>query len=366
MLTTLGRRRFLIGSSALAAGALAAPAIVHAQSTELNIMGTDPFLPKDIRDRFTAETGVRINLKQNTDASQTFNLLSSEGEKKSTDMAVIAGHRLYSYIAVDVIDPIDAARLPAMSVLNPLYSDNPAQFINGQRYGVPIAIGFNLIATRKGVVSDADADSWSSVFEDTYAGRVTMRPGSALYAALFYRGMQDAWLNYDGDPEPVEKAFAELREYVVSRKGVLRKWYSTTTEVQQLMLGNEVDVAQGLNEGIVPLVLADPSLAQGVPKEGAMGWTMNYSLIKGGANQDNAYRFIDFLLSQTEAAASMVRSSGNISTFQDTTTGLTEDEIRAYSFGEEQLKRITWLDVKGADDTRYMLLDKYSAGLMEA
>lgn len=362
------RRQFLKTTGA-AATVLASPAILRqasAASGELNIMGSDIYVPKPIRDKFTKETGIRVNFRRTTDASQTFNMLAVEGSEKSTDMAIIAGHRLYSYIAVDTLDPIDISRLPGFSNINTLYTEDPSQFVEGERFGVPLLIGFNLLGSRTDSVDPALAESWASIFGDTYAGRVTMRPGSALFAAMFYRDMQDTWLDYDGNAAPVEAALQELREYVISRKHVLRKWYESTSEVQQLLIGNEVDVAQGLNGGIVPLVAQDPAFGRAIPKEGAMGWTMNYSLIKGGRNQENAYRFIDMVLSMPDAAGALVRSTGNISTFVDPTAGLTGEEAAAFSFDDAALSRISWLDVKGADDPRYALLDKYTAGIVEA
>lgn len=364
----LSRRNFLKTAAATTVTGLAMPALIGRANAAgvINIVGHDSYVPKELRDRFTAETGIAVNFRVTTDQSQIFNLLAAEGDQRQTDMSIIAGHRMFSYIATDYLEPIDESRLPGMAKINPVYRDADAQFIQGQRYGVPVLTGFAMMASRSGVVAPEDADTWETIFGDKYAGRVTMRPGSALYAAMFHLGLQDVWTGYDGDAAPVEAMLQQCREYVISRKHVLRKWYDTTAEFQQLYLGNEIDAGMGFTETAMLLAVADDSVQPGIPREGTTGWTYNYSLFKGSANQDNAYQFIDFLLNQPEIGAAMTRSSGSLSTFVDATTGLSEAEANAVSFTDEELSRITWLDVKGVDDNRYALLDQYGAGLREA
>jgi spermidine/putrescine transport system substrate-binding protein len=364
----LTRRHFMQSAAATAAVTLAMPAIVgraHAAGV-VNIVGHDSYVPKDLRAKFTQETGIEINMRVTTDQAQIFNLLAAEGDQRQTDMSIIAGHRMFAYIATDYLAEIDESRLPGMSKINPVYRDADAQFIGGKRFGVPVLTGFAMMASRKGVVTPEDAQTWETIFGDKYAGRVTLRPGSALYAAMFHLGLQDVWTGYDGDSAAVEAMLKECREYAVSRKHVLRKWYDTTAEFQQLYIGNEIDAGMGFTETAMLLSVADDSVQPGIPVEGTTGWTHNYSLFKGSANQDNAYKFVDFLLNQPDIGASMTRSSGSLSTFVDATSGLSAAEAAAVSFSDEELSRITWLDVKGADDNRYGLLDQYSAGIREA
>lgn len=362
------RRRFIKSAAATAAVGLAMPAVIgRAQSAGvINIVGHDSYVPRELRDAFTEETGITINFRTTTDQSQIFNLLAAEGNQRQTDMSIIAGHRMFAYIATDYLEPIDESRLPGLANINPIYRDADAQFIGGVRYGVPVLTGFSIMASRRGVIEPEDAESWDTLFGDKYAGRVTLRPGSAIYAAMFQLGLQDVWTGYDGDSAAVEAMLQECREYVISRKHVLRTWYDSTAEFQQLYIGNEVDSGQGFTEAAMVLALADSSVQPGVPVEGTTGWTHNYSLFKGSVNQDNAYQFIDFLLNQPEIGASMTRASGSLSTFLDPTAGLNEDEAAALTYTDEQLSRVVWLDVKGADDDRYDLLDQYGAGLREA
>ncbi|MBJ7578440.1 extracellular solute-binding protein [Devosia sp. MC532] len=364
----LNRRGFLKAGAATLATGLAMPALIgraHAAGV-VNIVGHDSYVPKDLREKFTQETGIVINLRSTTDQSQIFNLLAAEGDQRQTDMSIIAGHRMFAYIATDYLAEIDESKLPGMSKINPVYRDADAQFIQGKRYGIPVLTGFAMMASRKGVVAPEDTETWETIFGDKYAGRVTLRPGSALYAAMFHLGLQDVWTGYNGDSAAVEAMLKECREYAISRKHVLRKWYDTTAEFQQLYFGNEIDAGMGFTETAMLLAGADSSVQPGIPVEGTTGWTYNYSLFKNSANQENTYKFIDFLLQQESIGSSMTRSSGSLSTFLDATSGLTEAEAQAIQFSDEQLKRITWLDVKGADDNRYGLLDQYGAGLREA
>lgn len=360
------RRKFIKNTAALSTALFIPPVIGRAQaSMQINVMSQDAFIPKDVRDKFTAETGIAVNFRQGiSDIGQVFNLLATEAENPETDLIVAGGHRMYSYIVADMLQPLDEARLPGLAAINPMYLDHPSQFIDGKRYGIPVMIGFYIMASRAPVVSQADTETWASVFEDTYAGRCTLRPGSALYAAMFYKGLQDTWFNYSGDIASIEAMFEECLAFVNERKHVLRKWYEQAAELQQLFVSNEVDIGQGMNEGVMRMVKADPTIQRGIPKEGAIGYSLNYAIPKAAPNEEAVYTFVNYLLSDPGIAGSMIRSSGNLSTFTNGTAGLDEADQKLYHFSDDELSRIGLLDTKGADDTRYEILDKYTAQIV--
>lgn len=362
---TLNRRHFVGGAAALTATLAMPPTIGRAQSSSLNIMGNPNSVPQDIRDRFTADTGIQINFRVTTDASQLFNLVASEGTRQ-TDLAVIAGNRMFPFVAADYVEAVDETALPNLDKLNPVYLEADAQFIGGERYGLPLLSHFGLITSRQGSIEDEDLADLETLFGEKYAGRITYRPGSALLMAMFNLGLQDAWFGFDGDPAPVQAMFEETRAYVIERKHHMRTWYESAAEVQQMLFGNEVDTAFCFPDAAIPMVLADSAITARIPQQGIWGYTENYAFFKDSPNREAAYQFVDYLLGQPQAGASISNHSGSLSTFIDATSGLDEAQIAAMTFPDEDLARVLFLDVRGADDNRFDLLDQYTAGLREA
>ncbi len=368
MIERISRRTILQGAAAVG-GMLAMPAIVRGQSGGVvNVLGASQFFPQSMRDRFKQETGITVQYRQGaTDASQIFNLLASEGQRE-TDIVLAYGHRNFPFIAAGYFEEIDESQIPNLNKINPVYLNSPAQKVDGVRYGIPVSAGFMLSVFRNSVVPEAERDTWETVFGDAHAGRLTWRSGGLLLAQIFYHGVQDAWFKFENTPEGVarlEDAFKMIQSWVSQNKHKIVKWYETAAEAQQLFYGNEVDVSQGTTDVVMPLVAADPDYGRAIPKEGAHGFTANYSVTTGAPHRDDAYKFIDFLLGQPDTNGEMIRSAGGVSTMLDTTAGLTEEEAALYAFSEEELSRISWLSILSADDPRFPLQDKYVATLKE-
>lgn len=368
---SITRRRFL-KSTAVAGGALAMPGIIGRAraASVVNVLGQSSVMPPQaFRDKFTAETGIEIRLKSGiTDSSQIFNLLAAEGSNRETDMIVVPAQSLFSFTATGMLDPLADAEVPGLANINPIYLNWPGALIDGKRYGIPVAAYANLIVYRNGVVDEADGQSWNAVFGDKYAGRITLREGGALPSAMFALGLSDIWWDFKGgDPAPIEQLLIKCREFVIARKHVLRKWYRTAAEFQQLFLTNEIDVGQGLSQHAMPLVVSDPAtFKRVVPIEGTNGSTQNYCIVAGAANREGALKFINAFLTEPNMSGAMTRSTGVMSTFSDPTAGLNEQEKQAFFFSDEELARIRWQNVTSAQDPRFPLQEKYTVGLSDA
>jgi spermidine/putrescine transport system substrate-binding protein len=210
---------------------------------------------------------------------------------------------------------------------------------------------------------------WEAVFGDKHAGRISWRAGGLPLVVPYYLGTSDAWTTFDGSPEAVaklEESFKGVQTYVSEHKKNILKWYETAAEAQQLFYGDEIDISQGLPDVVMPLVVEDPDYGRSIPEEGTYGFTANYSITKGAPHEDNAYKFVNFLLSQPDANGAMIRSAGGASTMFDNTAGLSATEAKAYAFSDEELARIDMLSVLGVDDPRFPMLDKVVSTLKEA
>lgn len=359
-------RRQFVQSAAAVGGALAMPATIgRAQSAgELNILGTNVTEPNGpLIAKFTEETGITVNVRGSTETGMHATILSQEQE--ITDLINNPSQGLWSIVKLDLLEPIDESRIEGLDRINPIYMTEEDLF-NGQRIAIPMALSWAMLATRIPEVAEQDSETWAAVFEDKYAGRVTLRPGGALQAALAYIGKYDAFSKYTGDEPALRAALQEARDFIVSRKRVYLRWYEEKAEVQQMFAADEIAVAHSLMAIAVPLAQNDDTIRARTPKEGAQGNVRNLSIVKNAKNMDNAYKFLNFMLKNEDTPAMVARWSGGPSSFKDSTAGLTEQEAVWYQYSDAILGRILVSKTYGPNDNKEALVEEYIVGLRDA
>jgi spermidine/putrescine transport system substrate-binding protein len=365
MMKPITRRHFVASATALG-GALAMPATIgRAQSAgELNILGTNVTEPNGpLIKKFMQETGIKVNVRGSTETGMHATILSQEQE--ITDLINNPSQGLWSIVKLDLLQPIDDSRLDGLDRINPIYVTERDLF-NGKRIAVPMALSWAMLATRTTEVPEKDAESWAAVFENKYAGRVTLRPGGALQAALAYIGKYDAFSKYTGDEPALRAALKEARDFIIARKKNYLRWYEEKAEVQQMFAADEIAVAHSLMAIAVPLAQNDSTIRARTPKEGAQGNVRNLSIVKNAKNLDNAYKFINFMLKNKDTPAMVARWSGGPSTFKDSTTGLTEKEALWYQYSDDILGRILVSKTYGPNDNKEALVEEYIVGMRDA
>jgi spermidine/putrescine transport system substrate-binding protein len=359
-------RRTFVKTTAAAGAYLAMPAIVgRAQSAgELNILGTNLVEPNGaLAKKFFDETGIKVNVRGSTETGMHATILSQEQE--ITDLINNPSQGLWAIVKLDLLEAIDEGKLEGLDRINPnLMTD--AELFNGKRIALPFAMSWAMLATRTTEVPDEDAESWGAVFGDKYAGRVTLRPGGALQAALAYIGKYDAFSQYTGDEPKLRAALKEARDFIVAHKANYLKWYEEAAEVQQMFAADEIAVAHSLMAIAVPLAQKDSTIRARTPVEGAQGNVRNLSVVKNAKNMDNAYKFLNFMLKNQDTPAMIARWSGGPSTFNDSTTGLTPEEAIWYNYSPDVLGRILVSKTYGPDDNKEALVEEYIVGLRDA
>ena len=93
-----------------------------------------------------------------------------------------------------------------------------------------------------------------------------------------------------------------------------------------------------------------------IPREGSYGFVYTFNIANNAPNTDNAYLFLDALLSSPEIGAAMTKASGFISTYKDVSQHLSELERKSTSFSDEQLANMQFFRAE-ANELKYSLVD---------
>lgn len=354
------RRRFL-QSTAAGLGAIAAPNIIRsrsaaAQSNVVNVWTYAGFLPDEFKLEFESETGIAIQERLVDDQGKQFNLLVAEQPNPTADVVTIAGHRFEQFITGELLEPIDVGRLENWGAINPVYSESEWLTFEGERWGVPMLLGAEVLAYNTEVVTPEEADSWAVMFDPKYQGQTAYIIQDMMSVVMLYLGYDGTMVEYLDDPEMAEQVVNETRDFMIEHKGMVRKFYEAPAEVQQMFINQDIVVAQTWSGPASKLIMDGLPVDMTVPREGSFSFVYNFNVTRNGPNQENAYTLLDAVLANPAVGTEMTRASGFISTIVGAEEGLTDLEKQAASFSDEELSRLVFFDTR-ADSIKYPLVD---------
>jgi len=355
----MNRRRFL-GTSAVGAAALASPAYLRRASAqgsgEVNIWTYNQFVPDAFKDQFEAETGIKVNVRLVDDQGKQFNLLAAEAPEPTVDIVTVAGHRFLQFIGSELLAPMDTDRLSNWGSINPTFSESDWATINGNKWGAPILSGMEVLSYNTEFVSAEEAETWDTLFSETYSGQTAYIIQDMLSIVMLMLGYDGNMVAYMDDPVKAAAIVEEAKAFLIEKKPLVRKYYESGAEVQQMFVNQDIVLGHSWNGPAAALINDGFPLGMSIPKEGSYGFVYTFNVANNAPNADNAYTFLNAILASPEIGASMTKASGFISTYKDASNHLTDLEKKSTSFPEEQLANLQFFRAE-ANEMKYGLVD---------
>jgi spermidine/putrescine-binding protein len=339
---------------------LAAPAVLRARRADaagvLNVTAYDGFIPPAFRQRFEAETGIEVRVRLASSQSPELNLLIAERPSPLTDLCTVTGNRIHQFFDAQVIEPLDTKRLKNWSCINPLYTETDWIAVDGATMAVPLLLGAEVLVYSTEKVAPVP-DSWGAMFDPRNKRRTAYVIEDFLQCTMLYQGADGTFAAYVDNPGEAQHAVNAARDKLISNKAQVLKFYEDGAVLQQLLLNEDVVLAQAYAGALAKLILAGKPIRFVIPKEGSISFVYNFAVVKNAPNRDNAYRFLDALLGYKDIGDAITRSAGYASTFIGAGTTLTELERQAFLLTPDQLKRIKFASYK-AQKLNSTLIDK--------
>lgn len=355
----LNRRSFL-GTTAAASAMLASPALLRSTAAQdggvVNVWTYANFVPDSFKEQFEEETGIEVRIRLVDDQGKQFNLLAAEAPTPSADIVTVAGHRFLQFIDSELLAPLDTDRLTNWGNINPVYSESDWATINGHKWGAPILSGAEVLAYNTDVVNAEEARSWDVMFNEKYKKQTAYILQDMMSIIMLYKGYDGNMVAYLDDPDKAASIVKEARDFLIENKPLVRKYYDAGAEIQQMFINQDVVVAHAWNGPIAKLITDGFPVAMTIPKEGSYGFVYTLNVANNGPNPDNAYKFLNAILSSPEVGASMTRASGFVSTFKGADAYLSDLEKQASAFTEEELEGLQFFRAE-ANEMKYGLVD---------
>lgn len=369
--STMNRRGFM-KTSAIGAGALAAPAIISskalASSGELTVVGWAgyPELTEKVMPAFTAATGIKVNFKELPDQDTMFAEAKISLSAGGVDLYEPTIERVGAWNSNGLIGAFDESKL-AMDNYLPGLADGSAgerSRIDGQLMYVPSNWGTEAL-----VVNTADATlSSPASLGDLFSpdNQAVLRPHSALAA-------MGRWLDAQGKlPRPWIDGYSDIGAMVevwdvalaeaIKAKGNVVQWWSGENEANAGFTANGATI--GLCWDSTGYNLRNDGYAYVAPAEGAFAWHQGFVMMKNAANVEQAHEFVKYV-STAEGAAGWATAFSSNPVGKGASELMNPDVSTYYNgtFNDDALAKLWWWPEQSAEflAKRAEYADKYKA-----
>lgn len=346
------------------ATALAALMVVgSAQAAEkLRLLTWADYVPKDVMDQFTKETGIEVEVTLSNNEEMISKLRATQGA--GFDLVQPSQDRIAGpQTEFGIYKPLDLSKIKSdQFIASMLEATKKNTTVDGKVYGVPHIWGTDgLIVNTKAAPKVAD---YNDLCDPALAGKTSFRAKRpSLIAFAFANGM-DPFASYK-DPKAytamMEKVGAKLAE---CKKSVKFFWDGKDQLLNAIRSG-EVVAAMAWDTGGWKLNSENADIKFIAPKSGALGWIDTFAIPAKGRNDDAAYKWINFNM-KPEIAAKVAASAGNF-TASNGADKLTQGKLKdqfAESFPKAAIDNIKWYPAvpAGIEEIEGKILDRLKAG----
>ncbi|MEX2274666.1 MAG: extracellular solute-binding protein [Actinomycetota bacterium] len=191
-------------------------------------------------------------------------------------------------VNLGLLQPIDTSRIEAWDQMFPAFKELEGVTVDGEVYLAPMVGGTSGIMYNEEEVP-AGFDSYASVFDDAYSGRIGLDddPLSGIAVAAMALGIEDP---LDLDDAELE----QVKQFLVDKKPLLRSLVKGDADQANLFkTGEIVVVAPGYKGSTETLKAEGEPVEYSLASEGQLTWTCGYGIGANAENVDAAYALID-------------------------------------------------------------------------
>lgn len=293
------RATTLLASTAIAAFTLIGAA--NAQDRVVNVYNWSDYIDEDILTEFTEETGIKVvyDVFDSNEILETKLLAGATGY----DIVVPTGTFLANQIRAGVFQPLDKAKLPNLSNMDPAISERLARYDPGNEYAInymwgTTGIGYNVEMVTERLGADTPI-TWDIVFNPEMAAKLADcgifmldAPTEMFPAALNWLGM---------DPDLKDQASIDkAKEALLAVRPSVRKYHSS--EYINALANGDICVAVGWSGDILQArdraaeADAGVTVEYAIPNGGALMWFDNMAIPSDAPNVEEAHIFLDYIM----------------------------------------------------------------------
>jgi spermidine/putrescine transport system substrate-binding protein len=248
----------------------------------VNICNWGEYIDEDLLDKFTQETGIKVNYDTFSDNESLYSILSSGSA--DYDLIIPSDYMISRMISEDMLEPLNFDNIPNYQYIDEAYRG--LEFDPNNTYSVAYTWGTVGIIYNTTML-DYVPDSWSVLWDESLSGQILMFDNSrdAIGIALKYLG----YSQNSTDASQITEAV----DLLIQQKPLVQSY--VMDQIFDKLEGGEAAVGPYYAGDAITMIDENPDLAFVVPKEGTNLFVDAMCIPKGAANQANAEAFINFI-----------------------------------------------------------------------
>lgn len=358
-MTYISRRNFLrTGAATTAAFALAAPFVSRTgfaagSSGTLNIFAWAGYISDDMLAAFEKATGIKpVYTPYGTNDELLNQMRASNGT--GYDVIWPGVDRVPNYVELGLVQPIDESKVLWDRALASAVkgSETLGAVVKGKRYQVPTDWGTEAITfDKKTSPLEYGTASYGDIWKPEMAGKATVRGHSGLVGL-------GLWMESQGKlPKPMRDSFKDeatmranydaIMVEAIARKGNIAQFWSNENEAQGAFRANGVTIGQTWDSSAAGLSKEGLPVGFVAPREGALTWMEGVSIPVGAANAEQAYAFLNWIL--TPEAGALYANHTSINTTAVGAEKFLSEASRAFfkaAYPGDALEKLWWWPVQ--------------------
>ena len=273
--------------------ALALTAHAAAAEGELVIYHWFEYMPQELLEKFTAETGIKVTM-DTYDSNEAMLASLKAGAIGTYDVAVPGDYMVSIMAGEGLLDTIAEGELANKGNIAPEWAD--PSFDPGRTHSIPYQWGSTSFMVDTATFG-GDINTTDILFNPPaeLSGKVNMldSQGEVMAMAALHLGMEQC----STDREKLKA----LNEMLVSAKDHWASFNSDTAK--EVLVSGDASVGM-IYDGFGAKARAEKeTLKYAFPSQGYVVWMDNVVLLKDAPNRDSAIKFMDFLLEPENIAA---------------------------------------------------------------
>lgn len=243
------------------------------------------------------------------------------------DLAQPSHDRIYAaQVEYNIYKPLDLSKID-LNQMDPKLVEGVKvnATIDGKVYAVPHQWGTSGIMAN--VKEAPDAKGWDDLCDPKYKGRTSMRLRRTILLGMGYAMGMDPFALYS-DKAAYQDMLNKVTDKLIACKANLKTYWNGGDDLSALMLSGEVILSETWDSTAFKLYSQNKDIRFIPPKTGALAWVDTFAIPRGGAADDAAYKWINFVL-KPENVKIMSASTGALAAVPNATSLLPDDKREA-------------------------------------
>ena len=264
--------------------ALVSPSYGQAKKKSvLNLFCWSEYVPQDVIDGFTKETGIKVNVENYASNEEMLSKLLGGGSKY--DLIQPSEYTIEALIKADKLDPLNLGNIPNLKNLDPKFTKMPHD--PDGKYTVPWMAGSVGIVVNTAKVKEP-VKTMKDVFSGKYKRRIVVL-NDAREMVTWALASLSLPIN-EITPDALEKVKPILAEWLPQVK------VYDSDSPKTALLNGDVDLGVVWSGEAAILFKKNKKFQYVLPDEGAHQFIDSLAVPKGAPNKENAEKFINYIL----------------------------------------------------------------------